>query len=101
LLAAVAAEPLLSRVLNGLDAQLTRGIRQYGLVKPRPRVVGLTARSASVVDCQDASGSGVLDVDTGLPRSRGADRTPVSAALVRGADGVWRVSEARYLDGPC
>lgn len=101
LLAAVAVEPLLSRVLSGLDAQLAGGGRQYGVVRPRPVIVAQTTRSASVVDCQDASGSGVLDIDTGLPRSRGAARTAVSATLLRSPDGTWRVSDARYLDGPC
>lgn len=101
LLASVASDPLLSSVLTGLRAQLDSGRRQYGVVRPRPTVVGLDRDRASIVDCQDASGSGVVDSDTGLAVSVGSAHTPVAAVLVRDRRGTWRVSEARYLDGGC
>ena len=100
-LAEVAAEPLLSRVHSGLLAERESGVEEYGSVVPQPRVVALDGHRAAVVDCQDASGSGEIDAATGLPRSVGSARTPVSATLVRGRDGRWRVSDARYLDGGC
>jgi hypothetical protein len=101
LLAAVAADPLLPRLLAGMRGQAAAGIRQFGTVVTRPTVVRLVGARASVVDCQDASRSGVADARTGLPSSVGSPRTPVSAVLARDRRGVWRVSEARYLEGPC
>jgi hypothetical protein len=100
-LSAVATQPLLNRVYTGLQAQYAAGIRQYGVVVPRPTVVGLRNGRATVLDCQDASKSGEIDVDTGLPRTVGSARTHVAATLIRCADGRWRVSDARYLDEPC
>jgi hypothetical protein len=100
-LAAVATEPLLGRVYDGLVGQRESGVVEYGGVVPHPSVVAVGVGRASVLDCQDASRSGELDLDTGLPRTVGSARTPVAATLVRGGDGEWRVAEARYLDGGC
>jgi len=100
-LSTVAVEPLLSRLYDGYQANYRAGVGEYGLVRPRPAVVGVRGGRASVVDCQDASMSGEIDTDTGLPRTVGGARTPVAATLVRGADGVWRLSDARYLDSSC
>jgi len=101
ILGEVAAEPLLTRVLAGLRAEAVAGHRQYGMALPRPTVVRAERGRASIVDRQDASGSGVLDAATGLPVSVGAPRTPIAASLVRDRWGMWRVSDARYLQGPC
>ncbi len=101
LLAAVTAEPLLSRLVSGLEAQAASGSRQYGAVVTHPTVVHVDADRASIVDCQDASRSGLLDTATGLPSTVGSPRTPVAATLLRDPNGVWRVSDARYLDGGC
>ncbi len=75
ILATVAADPLLSRLVDGLLAQRAAGRRQYGQVVPHPTVVGLTNRAASVLDCQDASRSGEADADCGLPATVGSLRT--------------------------
>jgi hypothetical protein len=87
-LAAVAAEPLLSRLLSGLEAQKAAGDRQYGVVVTRPVVVRIEADQTSIVDCQDASKSGLLDTTTELPTTVGSARTPVAATMQHGADGV-------------
>jgi hypothetical protein len=55
----------------------------------------------SIVDCQDARGSGVIDLDTGLPVMVGNAHTAVAARIARGADGHWRVAEAKNLPDPC
>jgi hypothetical protein len=101
LLSQVAAEPVLTRILDGLQSRTRAGYRQFGVVVPRAVVVDLSGDRASVLDCQDASRSGEIDTATGLVATVGRPRTPVSASLVRGGDGRWRVSEARYLDGDC
>jgi len=100
-LSTVATDPLLTRVHDGIEANYKAGIREYGVVHPRPSVVSMGGGRASVLDCQDASMSGEIDTDTGLPKTVGNARTPVAATLVRGPDGTWRLSEARYLDGSC
>jgi hypothetical protein len=100
-LATVAAEPLLSRILDGLTGLHAAGRRQYGHVTPHPTTIELSATTATLLDCQDASTSGEADTDTGLPASTGRPRTPVAAVLTRGADGRWRVSDARYLPDTC
>jgi hypothetical protein len=100
-LSTVATEPLLTQVYDGLLAQRTAGRRDYGVVVPHPSVVVLQGGRASVLDCQDASRSGELDLDTGLPRTAGNARTPLAGTLARGSDGRWRVSQLRYLDSSC
>jgi hypothetical protein len=100
-LATVTADPLLSRIVDGLLAQRAAGHRQYGQVVPHPTVVGLSIGTASVLDCQDASRAGEADADSGLPATAGNPRTPVAATLVRSTDGRWRVDQARYLPGAC
>lgn len=100
-LAAVAVEPLLSQLLSGYAAQATRGLAEYGTVVPHPRIASFRVDRASIVDCQDDRNAGVLDVDTGQPRTVGSARTLVSAVLIRDGDGRWLLSEARYLEGPC
>jgi hypothetical protein len=100
-LSAVAAEPLLSQLVDGLAHQRARGRADYGVVVVRPSVVALEAGRASVVDCQDASRSGERDLDTGLPLTVGSARTPVAAVLRWLPDRRWLVSEARYVEGSC
>ena len=101
LLTAVATQPVLDELLEGLHRQRASGVLQYGTVEPHPTVAYLTADRASIVDCQDASRSGELDRDTGAIRTVGSPRTAVAAVLVLERPGVWKVSEARYLPDPC
>jgi hypothetical protein len=100
-LSTVATQPLLGDVYRGLQVQRAAGRRDFGTVVPHPRVAAASVGRASVLDCQDASGSGELDVDTGLPRSTGSARTALAGTLSLGPDGVWRVSQLRYLEEPC
>lgn len=100
-LAGVATEPMLGTLLQGFAAQRAKGELQFGSVVPRPTVVELTAQRASIVDCQDASGSGELDIESGEPKRIGSARTPVAAVLRRVDGDGWRVAQARYLDGSC
>lgn len=101
LLATVAVDPELTRLYAGTKAQQEAGIRLYGQVMPRPSLARLTGGRAEVRDCQDASGAGQADAESGARKTVGVARTPVSASLVRGADGVWRVADVRYPGGSC
>lgn len=100
-LSTVSVDPLLTRLYAGTKAQQQAGIRLYGQVLPRPVVGRVTGGRANVRDCQDASQAGQADARTGARKTIGVARTPVSASLMRGADGAWRVSDVRYTGGTC
>ncbi len=101
-LARVATDPILSRALSGARLQREHGVVLYGEVILRLRVVSvLPGGAARVADCQDTSRTGQADAKTGKRRTVGVPRTPVSASLVRGADGRWRVSDVKYIGGGC
>jgi hypothetical protein len=100
-LSAVSVEPLLSHLVDGLAEQHAKGLAEYGAVVLHPTIVHAEPQRASIVDCQDASKSGTLEVATGAVRTVGAARTPLTAVMERGSDGRWRLSEARLLDGSC
>jgi hypothetical protein len=101
-LAQVAVDPILTRLVDGAVVQHRNGVRVYGQVLPRPTIPAVNgARSVTITDCQDDSHTGQADAVTGEPRSVGIARTPVTAKLVRSADGAWRVSDVRYTGGRC
>jgi len=101
-LARVATDPVLSRALAGARLQREHGIVLYGRVILRPTVVSVSADGrARVSDCQDTSRTGQADARTGKRRTVGVPRAPVKAALARGADGRWRVSDLNYVGGGC
>lgn len=100
-LSTVAAEPLLTDLLDGFKAQHAKGLVEYGKVVSRPTVVDLQPDRASIMDCQDASASGELDVESGAPKTIGSSRTAVAAVLRRDVHRGWRVVQLRYLEGPC
>lgn len=100
-LATVAVEPLLSEMLDLLTEQHRKGLIDYGTITVNPRIVRTAGRKVSIIDCQDASKSGTLDIDTGVPKTVGSARTPFAGVLTVGKDGRWRLSEARLLPGTC
>lgn len=101
LLASVSVDPELTRLYAGTRAQQAAGIRLYGRVVPRPSAGRLVGSRADLSDCQDASKAGQADARSGARKTVGVARTPVTASLVRGSDGVWRVSDIRYTGGSC
>lgn len=101
LLSTVSVDPELTRLYAGTKAQNTAGIRLYGRVIPRPTILRVAGGRAEVRDCQDASKAGQADARSGRPKTVGVARAPVTASMVRGSDGVWRVSDVRYTGGSC
>lgn len=101
LLASVSVDPQLTRLYAGTKAQRAAGIRLYGRVVPRPSVGRIGGGRAEVTDCQDASHAGQADARTGAPKTVGVARAPVTASVVHGSDGGWRVAEVRYRGGSC
>jgi hypothetical protein len=100
-LATVATNPVLSRLYEGTRLQRAQGTRLYGQVVPHPTLRALTGGTARVIDCQDASHAGQADARTGTPKTVGVARSPVTATLTRGPDGVWRVADVDYPGGTC
>jgi len=101
-LSRVAVDPELTLVLASTRQQRRIGIKVYGYVIPRPIVLPINGSDrAQVTDCQDSSKSGQADAKTGRPRTVGVPRNPVTAVLVRGADGRWRVSSIKHPGGSC
>lgn len=102
-LAQVAVDPVLTRLVEAAAVQRRNGLRVYGYPLPRPTIPTIGGRTRiTLTDCQDDSHTGQADAATGVPRSVGVARTPVVAVLVRAAaDGQWRVSDVRYTGGRC
>lgn len=96
-----AVDPELSRAVDGLKRLQEQSIGFYGT--PTARVSGIDVNGGTAVlrDCQDASQSGQVDTRTGARKTVGVARNPVTATLLRGADGAWRVSEIGYPGGDC
>ncbi len=103
LLSRVAIDPELQSLLSGIARERARGRAFYGVDVPRPKIEQLsTAQSLAVVDdCQDSSGSGVIDLATHQKLTKGTRRNHVVVTLNRGADGVWRVAFVSYPKSSC
>ena len=99
ILEAVATDPLLSRVLRGMQASDNLGQIGYGRIIPRARVTGIDRDTATIRDCQDASKAGRKDRDTGKTVTRGTAHDLALATMKRGRDGVWRVATVDYPRG--
>ncbi len=80
-LSTVAAEPLLTQPNDGFQAQRDAGRRDHRTVVLHPSAVAVECGTASLLDCQEASRSGELDLDTERPRTLGHTRTPPAATL--------------------
>jgi hypothetical protein len=97
----VAAEPQLSRIVEGLRSLRGRSVTLYGSVTSRVSSVDITGSRATLRDCQDASKAGQADAATGKPKTVGVARSPIQATLERGTDGAWRVTGVSYPGGSC
>lgn len=97
----VAAGAQADRVLDGLRSLREQSLTVYGSMMPRVSRVDVSGDQATVQDCQDSSHGGQADAATGKPKTVGVPRSPVTATLMRGADGRWRVTGVSYPEGTC
>ena len=99
----VAVDPQLSFAIAATRQQYRNGITVYGVASPRkPEVAGGSGSGrVTIRDCADFSRTGQADARTKKPRTVGVARTPLSAVLLKGADGRWRVSQVTFLGGRC
>jgi hypothetical protein len=95
LFAQVAVDPSYSRTLSGVAETELRGEVGYGEIVTSPEIVSVADGTAIIRDCQDSTGSGLQKTD-GTKVTRGVKDDLVTVTMLRGADGVWRVSRADY-----
>lgn len=101
ILARVATEPLLSRMLRGIAALRATDRVTWGTPVVHAFEVKVEDKRATLHDCQDATRTGQADARTGRHLTHGKSRTHLVATLNRGEDGVWRVSTLEQLEKPC
>jgi hypothetical protein len=93
----VAVDPILGQMRTELSLFASTHITNYGYVVNHPYETTLNdAYSAVVKDCMDQSHFGSMTT-TGVKKTIGVARDNTTAALVKGADGVWRVKNIVYL----
>lgn len=100
-LAAVMAEPQLSRVLKRIAEMEKQNLTTYGNVIVHIKSVELTEDGATVLDCQDTSNAGLINSVTQKKVNRGVKEENSKALLVKGRDGKWRVSKSITLGKGC
>ncbi len=97
----VAVDPSYSRTLDGVAAAEAAGETFYGEIALNPVIVSVDGRTAKLRDCQDASRTGRMNKATGTKVTVGRKGDQLLATMVRGDDGVWRMSHAQYQAEPC
>lgn len=93
LLSAVATSPLKETMIDEARIAETEGRDNYGSVRHRIYWdIPIEGKPiATIADCQDQTGTGVVDVNTGEKLSEGVDQVSLRGQMLRGNDGIWRV----------
>jgi hypothetical protein len=99
--AQVAVDPSFSRTIGGLAEADLRGEEFYGDIVTNPEVVSVDEGTATIRDCQDASSSGRQKTNGGGKVTVGGKGDLATVTMLRGTDGVWRVSQVSYADKDC
>lgn len=92
----LAVDPALARVLGGMASSDQAGEVGYGAHVLRPKIDKIDGDTATILDCQDTSGSGRLVEATGKVVTVGRTNDYAQVTLQRGADGAWRVATVAY-----
>jgi hypothetical protein len=96
-LAEYATGAVLANLRGKLAVRRQAGTRLYGMPVPHVQSVSLSEDRATVVDCLDNSGTGLVD-RAGKKLSVGRERQETTAVLVL-EDGVWKVSAITTIAG--
>jgi hypothetical protein len=88
---------VLANLRGKLAVRRQAGTRLYGMPVPHVQSVSLSEDRATVVDCLDNSGTGLVD-RAGKKLSVGRERQETTAVLVL-EDGAWKVSEITTIAG--
>lgn len=97
----VAAPPLLDTMLKGITVLRASGRVTWGQPVLHTFDVRVQGDRAALHDCQDARKAGQADDRTGKRLTHGMPATHMVAALIKGADGAWRVAKVEQLEEPC
>ncbi|GAA1834776.1 hypothetical protein [Actinomadura chokoriensis] len=100
-LAAVMAEPQLSRVLKRIGEMKKQNLTTYGTIIVHIKSVELTTNGSTVLDCQDTRNAGLVNSVTKNKVNRGIKEESTKTLLVKGQDGKWRVSKSISLGEGC
>lgn len=104
LAATVTVDPATSRMLTDAAEFDKQGLQTYGQIGhtifwTQPIGGGSTAL---IDDCQDRSASGSMETASGNKVTVGVAGLHYQGQMIRGADGIWRVSDTFFLeDEPC
>ncbi|RBQ16965.1 hypothetical protein DP939_28350 [Spongiactinospora rosea] len=101
ILAQVATQPLLDRMLRGITALRATGRVTYGMPVLHEFDVRIDGDRATLHDCQDDRNTGQADDKTGEALLRGTEKVHLIISLRRGMDRAWRVSQMEQSDEPC
>jgi hypothetical protein len=101
LLAPFTTDPELSQLAGSMNEAQAGGMVSYGAPVVHPKVTKGSGDTATVADCQDASGTGLKKASGGKIATSGEAHDSVSTTMIRGADGQWRVSDVEYQTAPC
>jgi hypothetical protein len=96
-ISSVAVDPALVQMQTEISLFKSLHVTPYGFVINHPYAVTVTGAQAVIKDCMDASHAGSIYTLSHTRRSVGVARDNTTAALVKGADGVWRVKNVVYL----
>ncbi|MDF5759043.1 hypothetical protein [Spongiactinospora sp. TRM90649] len=97
----VATRPLLDTMLEGIAALRASGRVTWGNPTLHTFDVKVQGDRATLHDCQDARKAGQADARSGKRLTHGMPGTHMVAALIKEADGVWRVAKVDQLEKPC
>ncbi|WP_147339383.1 hypothetical protein [Actinomadura spongiicola] len=87
-------DPQLTQVLDRVEEMKRTDIATYGTVATHIQSVRIVGTGATLRDCQDSSGAGLLNVRTGKKINRGVEEETIKAYLAEGSDGRWRVTKS-------
>jgi hypothetical protein len=96
-LAEYATGAVLANLRGKLAVRRQSGTRLYGMPVPHVRSVSVSGERATVTDCLDNSGTGLVD-RAGKKLSVGRDRQETTAVLVLEGS-TWKVSEITTVAG--
>jgi hypothetical protein len=96
-LAEYATGAVLENLRGKLAVRRQAGTRLYGMPVPHVQSVSVSEDRATIVDCLDNSGTGLVD-RAGKKLSVGRERQETTAVLVL-EDDVWKVSEITTIAG--
>jgi hypothetical protein len=96
-LAKYATGAVLENLRGKLAVRRQSGTRLYGMPVPNVQSISVSGNRATVVDCLDNSGTGLVD-RAGKKLSVGRERQATTAVLVL-EGGTWKVSEITTIAG--